>query len=215
MCGREVLICRLRRIEDPFLNNPNRPIIYRHRFWCRQLGQPTIHSSILHNRPARHVGAQNTQLVFCLRCARLDSVPWAPGRGVGPGLVHVASFFVGQPLAGACLPGAGHVGGRPAERAVSPRASARGWHSRFVSKPGHGQASGSVAPGGRWALIRSVGPVTGRLGWLTIQMMAAPRLLALGFVTSRMTSAHRAGFSVSSGGAEASVNAQAPGSYSP
>lgn len=64
---------------------------------------------------------------------------------------------------------------------VTPQASARGWHSRFVSKAGHGQALGTGAPGGRRALIRSVARVAGRLGWLMMQMVAAPRLWAFGW----------------------------------
>lgn len=97
-------------------------------------------------------------------------------------------------------------GGRPAERTVSPQASARGWHSRVMRKPGHGPASGTVAPGGRRALGRPVGHVTGRLVGSRCRRQLLGGLPWVGHVEG--ASAPRAGFSVSAGGGRASANAK-------
>lgn len=90
---------------------------------------------------------------------------------------------------------------------MSPQTSARAWHSRFVGKPGRGQASGTVAPGGHWALIRSVAHVAGRLGWLTMQMMAASRLRAFGWSRRGWHQPTAQASQRAPVGAEASVNA--------
>lgn len=148
-----------------------------------------------------------------LRCARPDSVPWAPVRGSGPGLVRVALIFVGQPRAGACSPGgrSREEGAQQDTRCLLRPRLGPGTHASWVSQAARAglRDRGSRGPLGANPVCGSCCRTAGLAHDADDGRFSA---VGLWLVTSRMASAHCAGFSV---GAEASVNARAPGVPSP